>query len=54
MAKISSTGRQFTITIPKDIMGLMGWNKGTEVIISKYPEKDILYIEEVRTKEMKK
>jgi hypothetical protein len=47
MAKITSTGRQFLITIPKDLMEIMGWNKETKVIISKYPEKDILYIEEI-------
>jgi hypothetical protein len=32
----------------------MGWNKETKVIISKYPEKDILYIEEIeKWKKMK-
>jgi|TARA_B100001964_G_scaffold63901_1_gene72743 hypothetical protein len=48
MAKISSTGKQFTITIPKDLMILMGWDKNCEVIISKYPGKNILYIEGIK------
>lgn len=47
MSRISSTGKQYTLTIPKDLMALMRWEKGTEVLISKYPEKRILYIEEV-------
>ena len=50
MAKISSTGKQFTITIPKELMQLMGWNVNTEVIITKYPEKNIVYIEEIKKK----
>ena len=50
MAKISSTGKQFTITIPKELMKILGWDKDTEVIISKYPEKRILYIEEIVNK----
>lgn len=48
MAKISFTGKQFTITIPKDLMEIMGWNENTEVIISKYPEKDIVFIEKIK------
>jgi len=50
MAKISSTGKQFTLTIPKDIMLMMEWNKDTEVVIAKYPGKQILYIEEIKAK----
>ena len=50
MAKIQSTGKQFTITISPDLIKRMGWKKGTEVIISKIPEKDMLYIEEIRKK----
>ena len=50
MAKISSTGKQFTITIPKDLMQIMGWDEDTEVIISKFPEKEILFIEKLRKK----
>ena len=47
MAKISYTGKQYTITIPKDLMKLMGWDKNTEIIISKYPEKNLLYMEAI-------
>ncbi|MBS3132081.1 hypothetical protein J4212_06620 [Candidatus Woesearchaeota archaeon] len=50
MAKITSTGKQFVITVPKDLMELMGWDKETEIIISKYPGKDILFIEEIKRK----
>ena len=48
MAKISNTGKQFTITLPKELMKMMGWNENTEVVISKYPEKDILFIEKIK------
>jgi len=50
MPKISSTGKQYTITIPKNIMKIMGWGKGDEVIISKYPEKELIYIEKITKK----
>ena len=50
MAKVSYTGKQYTITIPKDLMQMMGWDKDTEIIISKYPDKDILYIEKIKKK----
>ncbi|MBS3104978.1 hypothetical protein J4234_01865 [Candidatus Woesearchaeota archaeon] len=50
MAKISSTGKQFTITVPKELMKMMGWDERTEVIISKYPGKDILFIENIKKK----
>ena len=48
MAKISNTGKQFTITVPKELMKMMGWNEDTEVVISKFPEKDILFIEKIK------
>ncbi|MBN1156361.1 hypothetical protein JXA85_02000 [Candidatus Woesearchaeota archaeon] len=51
MTRILSTGKQFVLTIPKELVELMKWKKGTEVIVSKYPEKRILYIEEVRKDE---
>ena len=50
MAKISYTGKQFTITVPKDLMEIMGWDENTEVIISKYPEKNIIFIEKLKKK----
>jgi bifunctional DNA-binding transcriptional regulator/antitoxin component of YhaV-PrlF toxin-antitoxin module len=45
------TGKQFLLTIPKELVELLGWNKDTEVVISKYPEKDILYIEKLSKRE---
>lgn len=50
MAKISFTGKQYTITVPKDLMEVMGWDKDTEIVISKYPEKDMLFIERIDKK----
>ena len=54
MAKISYTGKQYTITIPKDLMKIMGWGKATEVFIGKYPEKNIIYIEKIEKKDENK
>ena len=48
MAKISFTGKQHTLTIPKDLMKIMGWDETTEVFIGKYPEKNILFIEKIK------
>ena len=48
MSKIMFTGKQFVVTIPKDLVELMGWDKGTEVVISKYPEKEIVFIEKLK------
>ena len=48
MAKISSTGKQFTITVPKELMKMLGWDENTEVVMSKYPEKEILFIEKIK------
>ena len=48
MSKISSTGKQYTVTLPKDLMKMMGWDESTEIIIGKYPEKDILFIEKIK------
>lgn len=48
MVKILFTGKQYMITISPDLVKRMGWKKGTAVIISKIPEKDILYIEEIK------
>jgi len=50
MPKIMSTGKQFLLTVPKELVELLGWSKDTEVVISKYPGKDILYIEKLTKK----
>lgn len=48
MVKILFTGKQYMITISPDLIKKLGWKKGTEVIISKVPEKDLLFIEEIK------
>ncbi len=48
MPKIQYNKKQYTITIPKEIIKLLGWEKNTEVLISKYPEKDIVFIERIK------
>ncbi|MBI2134841.1 AbrB/MazE/SpoVT family DNA-binding domain-containing protein [Candidatus Woesearchaeota archaeon] len=48
MVKITFTGKQYVVTIPKDMVDLMGWDKSTEVIISKYPDKDFLFVEQIK------
>tara|TARA_Y100000310_G_scaffold334770_1_gene415267 strand:- start:257 stop:409 length:153 start_codon:yes stop_codon:yes gene_type:complete len=50
MSKITSNGKQFTVTIPIELVKLMGWDTKTEVVISKYPEKNLVYIEEIKKK----
>ena len=50
MAKITFTGKQHVLTVPKDLVEMMGWDKDTEVVISKYPGQNLLYIEELKKK----
>ena len=47
MARISSTGKQYTITIPKDMIKLLNLDSKSEVVISKFPEKKILFVEKI-------
>ena len=54
MAKITFTGKQHVLTVPKDLVEMMGWDKGTEVVISKYPGQNLLYIEELTGKKRQK
>ncbi len=54
MTKITFTGKQFVVTIPKDLIEIMDWDKDTEVIISKYPNKDILFVEKIKRNRSKK
>ncbi len=49
MAKIVHTGNQYIITLPKDLMGLLGW-KTEEVFVGKVYGKDIIFIEKIKTK----
>ena len=48
MARILFNGKQYTLTISPDLIRRMGWKKGTEVIISKELNSDVLYIEEIK------
>ena len=43
MVKIQENNKQFSITIPKDIMALVKWKKGDDVtIVTDQYEKDII------------
>lgn len=53
MAKISYTGKQYVVTLPKDLMKMMGWDQDTEVFIGKYPERNIIYIEKIKNENKK-
>ncbi len=48
MAKIQFNNRQYTVTIPKDIIERMKWKKGTKIIVGKGVENNIVYIEEMK------
>ena len=50
MPKIQHTGRQYIVTISEENIKRMGWNKGTNVYIAKDPDRSILYIEEMPSK----
>jgi len=47
MAKIQYNGQQYTVTISPEHIERMGWKKGTKVYITKDPERELLYIEEL-------
>jgi carbohydrate-selective porin OprB len=49
MPKILHTGKQFVLTISPDIMKAMGWKKGTEVILSKVPGENQVYLEKIES-----
>jgi bifunctional DNA-binding transcriptional regulator/antitoxin component of YhaV-PrlF toxin-antitoxin module len=48
MAKIQFNNRQYTVTIPKEIIQRMGWKKGAEVFVGKDYDKNIVYIEKMK------
>ena len=54
MTKILHTGKQYVVTLAPDLIKRMGWKKGTEILISKIPEKDMLYIEEIKKKKVRR
>lgn len=52
MSKLFITGNdQCTITIPKELVKALKWEKGDEVLISKAPGQDYIIIENVSKKE---
>jgi len=50
MPIIQYNKKQYTITIPKELVKQLGWSKNTKVLLSKYPEKDIIFIEKIKPK----
>jgi bifunctional DNA-binding transcriptional regulator/antitoxin component of YhaV-PrlF toxin-antitoxin module len=48
MPKIQYNKKQYTLTVPKELIKQLGWGKNTEVLISKYPEKNIIFIEKIK------
>ncbi len=44
--EIQMRERKFYVEIEQDHIKRMGWKEGTNVYIGKFPEKDILYIEQ--------
>ena len=43
MVKIQEKNKQFSVTIPKDIIALVRWNKGDDVtIVTDQYDKDII------------
>jgi len=51
MAKlIQNKNKQFSVNLPKDVVESIGWKKGDNIIISKMPEKNIIFIERVKKK----
>jgi bifunctional DNA-binding transcriptional regulator/antitoxin component of YhaV-PrlF toxin-antitoxin module len=45
MVKLQHNGRQYTITIPEELVRKLGWKKGDELFVQKEREKKIVYIE---------
>lgn len=54
MATIMHNGQQYTITISPEHIERMGWKKGTKIYIAKDPDRNILYIERMPKRTIKK
>lgn len=48
MVKLQFNKKQYTITVSNDLVKRMGWKAGAELFISKDPNSDMLYIEEIK------
>jgi len=54
MVKIQFNQNQYTVTISPEHIKRMKWKKGTEVYITKHPDKEMLYIEEYPKKDKRR
>jgi hypothetical protein len=48
MVKLQFNKKQYTITLSSDLVKRMGWKPGAELFISKDPNSDMLYMEEIK------
>ena len=53
MVKLQFNKKQYTLTISSDLIKRMGWKPGAELFISKDPNSDMLYIEEINSESSK-
>lgn len=51
MVKLQHNGKQYTITLPEDLITAMNWKKGEQLIVSKNYGEDFLYIAKIGAKE---
>jgi hypothetical protein len=49
MVKLQFNKKQYTLTLSSDLVRRMGWKQGAELFISKDPNSDMLYIEEIKS-----
>jgi hypothetical protein len=49
MVKLQFNKKQYTLTLSSDLVKRMGWKQGAELFISKDPNSDMLYIEEIKS-----
>jgi hypothetical protein len=47
MKKIQYNGNQFTVTLPRELIEIVKWKKGTKIYIGKNLDSDTLYIEKI-------
>ena len=47
MVKLQNNGKQFTITIPEELVKKMKWKKGETLFVSKNHNEEFLYIEKM-------
>ncbi len=42
------------ITVSPDLIKRMGWEKGTDILISKDPDRDMVFMEEIKDRKKTK